>query len=665
MHSRVAIKQRGADHEGSITRPAGKQWYDNDARQRYAADPAVTRSCRRGQALWLAMFIVGLRVVGIGDAADAAPADRVKVAAVAFDPAWGDLDGNIVRMVAGLEDVARQGVRLAVLPETATIGYIFDDFDMVKPYLDTVPGKTTAAIEKVTRAHHMYVAVGIAEIDPANGLGYNTSALIGPDGYIGKYRKLGLNPQDQRWTSAGNLGFPVFDTELGRISMLICYDDTYWQYARLAALHDVDIIAWSSVSDRVMPGTPPAEAKGDHSTVANVQYLSAHSGAWVVASTRNGIEENPITKQRLYYNGGSSIWSPLSKNIAQAPVLPPEVLPSGVHGLAIADIVPADSAPVRAALLARRRPEMYGLLALHRAPTDATATPIATDAPRKVALLVEGGDLAKPAAAATWRPPPRGGLAVLPAMFRYGPDRSDADYLRLAEPHGGPSEALLASLARDGGGYVAGSYPERDGDAVFHTVALAAPNGDIIARYRATHLAPDQAWAKPGDRFVVAPTPIGRIALVLGDELAVPEVFGVYSAQRADIVAAPAGRWQGAMLETDPKLFNKPYPANTPFAPWAAAALGQFWVAAAGWNRDDKPSALLLGPDPVIATSPIVAGPGADVSVEVVAPWVGTWLNQSQLIGGQHPSWTVPLVLPTDSACLAAWRKAVGWQPVC
>jgi hypothetical protein len=82
---------------------------------------------------------------------------------------------------------------------------------------------------------------------------------------------------------------------------------------------------------------------------------------------------NPLTKQRLYYNGGSSIWDPNSSKIAQAPVLPPEVLSSGVHGVAIAEIESARSAPVRAALLARRRPEMYGLLALHRAPTDANA----------------------------------------------------------------------------------------------------------------------------------------------------------------------------------------------------------------------------------------------------------------------------------------------------
>ena len=590
------------------------------------------------------------------------PSDlRFKAAAVAFDPAWGDFDGNVNRIVTSLEEVAKQGVRLAVLPEQATTGYIFDNFTMVAPYLDTVPGKATAAIEQVTRAHRMYVVIGIAERDMVTGLGYNTAALIGPDGYIGKYRKHGLNAQDQRWVANGDLGFPVFDTELGRITMLICYDDTYWQYGRLAALHDVDIIAWVSASDRVMPGTPADQAKGDHSTVATVQYLSAHSGAFVVAATRNGIEENPLTHQRLYYNGGSSIWDPHSRKLAQAPVMPPEVLPSGVHGVAIADIELAKSAPVRTALLERRRPELYELLALHRAPTD----PSATTQSHKVPVAMLGAETGKPVDAELLSPPPRGGLAVLPALFRYGLDHAPEDYRRLAELQGGPSERILAELARQGGGFVAGSYPERDGDVVFHTVALASPAGEIIARYRATHLDLDSTWATPGDRFVVAPTTIGRIALVLGEELAVPEVFGTYSAERADIVAAPSGKWVGAVVELDPKLFNKAPPPDTPFAPFAAAKLGQFWVAAAGWAEPGKPAALLLGPEPVIATPPRTAKPGDRLNVEVTAPWSGTWINQDQLIGGQQPWNTLPLTLSKNSECLRSWRKADGWKLDC
>ena len=132
----------------------------------------------------------------------------------------------------------------------------------------------------------MHMSVGIAERDAVTGLAYNTAVLMGPNGIIGKYRKNGLNPQDQKVFAPGTTGVEVFDTPLGRIGLVICYDDTYWQYARLAALRGAQIIGWHSVSDRVMPGTPPAEATGNHSTVASVQYMSAQNGVWVVGATR-------------------------------------------------------------------------------------------------------------------------------------------------------------------------------------------------------------------------------------------------------------------------------------------------------------------------------------------------------------------------------------------
>lgn len=143
--------------------------------------------------------------------------------------------------------------------------------------------------------------------------------MLGPEGIIGKYRKIGLNSQDQKVFASGNSGVNTFETPVGRIALLICYDDTYWQYARLAALQGAQIIGWHSVSDRMMPNATAAEMLGDHSTVAHVQHMSAFNGLWVICATRSGIETNPITKGQLYYNGGSSIWSPTGHKIAQSP----------------------------------------------------------------------------------------------------------------------------------------------------------------------------------------------------------------------------------------------------------------------------------------------------------------------------------------------------------
>jgi predicted amidohydrolase len=605
----------------------------------------------------LGLFCLLLVGFGLANPVLAQPKiSQFKAAAVAYDPQWGDLEGNIARIAQAVKEVADQGVKLMVFPEQATIGYIFDDFDMVRPYLDTIPGKTTDAIAQVTKERNVYVSVGIAEIDPDSGLGFNSVALIGPEGYIGKYRKHGLNWQDQRWVSQGNIGFPVFDTDIGRITMLICYDDTYWQYGRLAALHEADIILWSSASDRVMPGTPKSQATGNHSTVANVQYLSKFSGAWVVAATRNGIETNPITGQQLYYNGGSSIWRPDGNKVAQAEVLPPEVIKPGLQGFVTADIDLSIGKPIQTALLERRRSELYGLLSLYRSPTNTEATSTISK-PQIVAQAANTKDLL------AYEPPPAGGLLVLPALFRSGPaSTNDAPAL---ETQGGPSETFMSDLAKQGKGYVVGSYGRKGENRAYHTVALAGPDGKIIARYDATHPDPKAAWVTPGDRFVVVPTEIGRIGLTLGEELEVTEVFGHLSAQRADIIAAPARQIEGLTLQIDPKLMLTQHPVDTPFVPYAAAKLSQTWLATAGWSGT-APSAWIFGPEPVIETAPLRNPPGTNrVEHNIMTPWPGTYINQQKLIDGQLPLNTIPLVLDTNSKCFQDWRQSEGWLRAC
>jgi predicted amidohydrolase len=267
----------------------------------------------------------------------------VKVAAVDFIPAWGDRDGNIRRLVQAAERVAAAGVQYAVFPETAISGYDFADPAQLAPFVDTIPGRASAALLPVLKRTGMLMSVGIAEKDANTGIFYNTAVLMGPEGIIGKYRKNGLNGQDVQLFGPGDTDVGVFDTPIGRIALIICYDDTYWQYDRLAALRGAQIIGWHSVSDRVMPGTPPAQARANHSTVASVQHMSALNGLWVIGATRSGIERNPINRSQLYYNGGSSIWSPQGRKLVQAPVVPPVELPPGLNGIFATTIIPAEA----------------------------------------------------------------------------------------------------------------------------------------------------------------------------------------------------------------------------------------------------------------------------------------------------------------------------------
>ena len=88
---------------------------------------------------------------------------QVKVAAVDFVPAWGDLDGNVRRLAQAAEEAGRQGVQYAVFPETAVSGYLFSGPDQIAPFLDTIPGKTTAALLPILERTGMHMSVGIAE----------------------------------------------------------------------------------------------------------------------------------------------------------------------------------------------------------------------------------------------------------------------------------------------------------------------------------------------------------------------------------------------------------------------------------------------------------------------------------------------------------------------
>ena len=584
----------------------------------------------------------------------------IKVAAVDFIPAWGDLGGNIRRLVSAAEAVAAQGINYAVFPETALSGYAFADPSQLAPSVDTIPGKTTTALLPLLKRTGLYMSVGIAEKDAVTGIIYNTAVLLGPEGIIGKYRKNGLNGQDVQLFGPGNTDVSVFETKLGRIGLIICYDDTYWQYDRLAALRGAQIIGWHSVSDRVMPGTPPALAKANHSTVASVQHMSALNGVWVIGATRSGIERNPINGTELYYNGGSSIWSPEGRKLVQAPVVPPKVLPPGLNGIYATTITPAAADPLRDQRLALRRPSLYNpWLTLRRAPVDLTATKTPQVMNLAAAQWVSGDSQLQTTK------PANGELMVLPELSSLPSGLSNAQIREKAETRGADFEQRLTLQAKAGKGYLVGSYPERVGQRVFHTVVLAGPSGTVLGRYRATHLnGSKRTWADPGDSPVVVSTPLGRVGLATSDDLRVPEFVGLMQTLRTDVLVVPAGEPSSLKVEIDPGLYavSDPPTGRADLHPYLAAKLGQFWLVSGGRRNGTARGATaagIYGPEPVVATPTLTAAVDeAAVRISTLVPAVGTWINQQQLIDGQRSDLFTPLVLDPQNRCFKGWKLA-------
>jgi predicted amidohydrolase len=101
-------------------------------------------------------------------------------------------------------------------------------------------GDTVRTWEALAEEKDIYIVSGILEKDGDKF--YNAAVLIGPDGFIGKFRKMHLWDEDKVWFEPGDLGIPVFQTPIGRISMIICYDMWFSEMWRIAAMKGADIV---------------------------------------------------------------------------------------------------------------------------------------------------------------------------------------------------------------------------------------------------------------------------------------------------------------------------------------------------------------------------------------------------------------------------------------
>ena len=111
---------------------------------------------------------------------------------------------------------------------------------------ETVPGPTTEELASLAAQHQMVMVVPIYEREQA-GVYYNTAAVIDADGaYLGKYRKNHIPQTSGFWEKfffkPGNLGYPVFDTAVGKVGVYICYDRHFPEGARLLGLNGAEIV---------------------------------------------------------------------------------------------------------------------------------------------------------------------------------------------------------------------------------------------------------------------------------------------------------------------------------------------------------------------------------------------------------------------------------------
>jgi predicted amidohydrolase len=217
-----------------------------------------------------------------------------------FAPALGDVAGNVEKVISALSG---ETLDLVVLPELFNAGYQFVSKDEVSGLAEEVPsGYTTQKLVAFSRQKGVYIAAGIAERE--GGRFFNSAVLTGPEGFIGVYRKTHLFFEEKLWFSPGDTGFRVWETPIGRIGIMICFDWFFPESARTLALMGAEVIAHPS--NLVLPHCPDS-----------MPTRCLENRVFAITANRTGAEQRG-GKDKLEFIGTSEIVSPSGKILFRA-----------------------------------------------------------------------------------------------------------------------------------------------------------------------------------------------------------------------------------------------------------------------------------------------------------------------------------------------------------
>ncbi|RIW38806.1 nitrilase [Bacillus salacetis] len=567
-----------------------------------------------------------------------------KVASVQFNPILNERDKNVEELLKIVEEAFQNGARLVVAPEMATTGYYYADRAGIEPFVDSIPGKTTKAFEKLTKKYDSYIAFGMAEVDEETDIYYNSAALVGPDGYIGKYRKTQMWETEMHWAAWGDLGVPVFDTELGKIAINVCMDSAYYETARLAGIQGAEILAFPTNSSAQAISALPARAQ--------------QNGMYVVSANRSNTENG------FHMIGGSAIWSPEGEKLAEAAVVMTPEEDINEPTITYASIDPKKYDNENKEALESRRPELYKELLQQAAPWDYTknttshkVTAAALQYEPLIGNKESNKEKIKDLIKGAKRKNPDLNMVVLPELSLTGPvDGLKKKAIKaLAETADGESEEFIADLSRQFDISIVFGFIEQDGKALYNSAMLVSEDGSTAGHYQKTHLSEeDKKWASAGDELPVFETEsLGKIGILIGEDAEYPEASGVMAVKRADIIAIPSA-WNGQFggkMEINKVVSANEYPEGA-MVTWDAVAIGaQAYTIVSnfiGTEQNFLGGSSLYTLDPLYALDqPVVASDDTEqalvVEFETIQP--EAWFNQELLILSRKPAYFKPLIL--------------------
>jgi len=153
--------------------------------------------------------------------------DAVTIATINFKPTWGNKEDNLNRIKGYAKAAAKRGANIIVFPEMALTGYDLDtehkgDSRMQIAQAETIPGPSSNALAIIAGEYGVYIIVGMPE-ESYDGAIYNSTAVIGPGGVLGSYRKIQPFGDENSWCKKGHSPY-IINTEWGMVGIGICYD---------------------------------------------------------------------------------------------------------------------------------------------------------------------------------------------------------------------------------------------------------------------------------------------------------------------------------------------------------------------------------------------------------------------------------------------------------
>lgn len=219
-----------------------------------------------------------------------------------------DIEDNLSRLAEGIEDLAKRGAKLIILQELHNSLYFCQTedvncFDLAEP----IPGPSTDFFGELACRYGVVIVTSLFE-RRAPGLYHNTAVVIDNDGTIaGKYRKMHI-PDDPAYYekfyfTLGDLGFHPIDTAVGRLGVLVCWDQWYPEAARLMALQGAQLLIYPTAIGYESSDTPEEQARQREAWTTVQRGHAVANGLPVITVNRVGHEPDPSGQ-----TGGIQFW---------------------------------------------------------------------------------------------------------------------------------------------------------------------------------------------------------------------------------------------------------------------------------------------------------------------------------------------------------------------